>query len=106
MLIKKIRNTKPAERPGKQNSKHQMPVKHDLHSSEGMVGFIPEGGDYVMLLLYIPFLSYINIDVLNNHTWAQGFSDSTTSHLIKSTKHLTTGFPSSSAGLSCPFQFY
>lgn len=70
MLIKKIRNAKPTERPRKQNSKYQMPEKCDVYSFEVIVGPIPSGGEYGMSLLYLFILSHINIEFLNNHTWA------------------------------------
>lgn len=65
-LTKQIRTTKPAERPRKQNSKYQIQEKWDLYSFEVIVGPIPSGGGYGMLLL--SFLSHVNSEFLNNDT--------------------------------------
>lgn len=52
-ITKKIRTTKPAENPRKQNSKYQMPEKCDLYCFEVIVGPIPSGGEirYVTFIL-------------------------------------------------------
>lgn len=68
--VKQIRITKPAERPRKQKSKYQMAGKCYIKSFEAIMETIPSGGEYGTLLLYLPFLSHINTEFLNNHSWA------------------------------------